>query len=53
MSICKGLPFKKLKNDKLISYIENALKQNKEQIESFLSYFIELWLNILTMKVCF
>ena len=32
-----------MKKDKLISYIEKSLNLNREEFESFLSYFIETW----------
>ena len=41
MSLCKILPFKKIKNEDLIKYIEKSLNKYKNELESFISYFIE------------
>ena len=44
MSLCKILPFKKIKNEDLIKYIEKSLNKYKNELESFISYFIETWI---------
>ena len=53
MSLCKELPFKKLKKDKLINYIKKSLNPNTEQLESFLSYFIDRWVKYFNDKSLF
>ena len=44
MSLCKFLPFKNMKNENLIKYIEKSLNKYKNELESFISYFKEIWI---------
>ena len=44
MSLCKILPFKNMKNENLIKYIEKSLNKYKNELESFISYFKETWI---------